>query len=378
MNHFINTAATDLSRARTTGLNQLTPEPFPVLVVGTRTTHKFFFADRGTLESWSGQANYSLRVTVGDAYSPPVGSTFELTVASEDPLNIAYDVDQAGLQNVLNDSAGVTADGGVDVLSQGIGRFLIAYRAAGLPASAIVADGALLNPDSTADLLTLRTGDSTHRQLMMLTLSRTVPVQVETWTPILSPYAGWSGDIPLTSSATIQLLRLNGVQHGPYIQCTTLITVEVLDASQYPTAYFQAPLILRAINETLSTVPVDTTTLPVGPTDAEQTIAAPGSLTVTPTSQIHTASVSVTGIAGAYNLLVQSTGLVAGARIDLIVLFDVADAVQIALSIYTTSTGGELLFQFTRVHEQNALFVLYANGSGGFKRVSATVPAFAS
>jgi hypothetical protein len=50
VNHFINTAASDLSRARTVGLNQLTPEPFPVLVVGTRSNHQFFFANRGTLE----------------------------------------------------------------------------------------------------------------------------------------------------------------------------------------------------------------------------------------------------------------------------------------------------------------------------------------
>ncbi len=69
MDNYINTAATDIARARTVGLTQLTPEPFPILVVGTKPTQRFFFANRGTLEPWSGDGDYTLRLTVGDAVS---------------------------------------------------------------------------------------------------------------------------------------------------------------------------------------------------------------------------------------------------------------------------------------------------------------------
>ena len=369
MNHFINTAATDLSRARTTGLNQLTPEPFPVLVVGTRSNHQFFFANRGTLETWSGLNTYSLRVTIGDAFIGPIASTFTLTPDGEDPLVIPFDCDQAGLQNILNDSTVIgTTDGGVDVISQGFGRFLIAYRELGLPAD-ITADGALLIPDCSATITVLRSGSSTVRQLLLLTLSRTVPAQVTAWTPITSPYAGWSGVIPLDSSATQQLLITNGVRVGAFVECQTLITVEVIDADANAFAYFQAPILLRSLNF------MDTSTLPVGPTSSTVNATAPASYTVAPTSQIHTATVNLSGIAGTYNVLVLTTGLIAGARIDIVCLFTGANSTVV--NVYTNTAGGVRMFQFTRAgDEPNALFVLYADGVGGFKDKLATIPAF--
>jgi hypothetical protein len=372
VNHFINTAATDLSRARTVGLNQLTPEPFPVLVVGTRSNHQFFFASRGTLETWSGDPTYRLRVTIGDAYAAPIASTFKLTAGNATPIAVPFDVDQAGLQNTLNGITAVgTTDGGVDVISQGLGRFLIAYRVLGAPATTIATDGALLTPDCVATLVTLTAGSSTTRALLMLTLQRTVPARVVTWSTITTPYAGWSGVIPLDSSAAIELLRINGVQRGEMIECATLITVEVIDPDANPFAYFQAPIILRANN---SIMPASTD-LTVGPSSSTQTAAAPGTTNVAPTSQIHTATITFSGIAGTYNVLVNSDNLVAGARIDIVALFTGANSTRV--KIYANTTGGTLLFDFTRAgDEANALFVIYANGLGSFKDKQQVIPAF--
>ncbi len=370
MNHFINTAATDLSRARTTGLNQLTPEPFPVLVVGTRQAAKLFFADRGTLEDWSGDATYGVRLTIGDAQAGPIASTFELTVAGEDPVTIPFDVDQAGLKNILNDieTVGVT-DGGVEVLSQGLGRFVIAYNSVGIPA-AITTNGALLIPDCSADLVTLTAGDPATRQLLSLTLSRTTPAQITAWTPITSPYAGWSGVINLNGSAAVELLRINGVKRGAYVECTSLVTIEVLDQDGNPSAYFQAPVILRALNY------MDISTLPVGPSRASTTIASPSSVAIAPTSQIHTQKVTISGIAGVYNLLVSGSNLTPGARIDIICVFTGAAGADVR--VYANSTGGTLLFEFINTTgESNATFSLYADGSGGFDNKDAIIPAFA-
>lgn len=368
MNHFINTAATDLSRARTTGLTQLTPEPFPVLVVGTRSNHQFFFANRGTLETWSGSSDYRMRVTIGDTYAAPIGSTFSLTVTGESAVTINFDCNASGLQNILNGITTVgTTDGGVDVLSQGFGRFLIGYRSIGIPAS-ITTNGALLLPDCNATLQTLTAGSSTTRQLLSLTLVRDTPAQVTSWNTITSPYAGWSGVIALDSAAAKELIRTNGVQRGAYTECVSLITVEVIDNSGNSFAYFQSPILLRSLNY------MDTTTLPVGPTTKAQTNAS-GDTTVAPTSQIHTETLTISGAASVRNILVSSTGLVAGARIDIITLFTGADGTRI--KIYANTTGGALLFDFTKAGgEANALWVLYADGLGGFKDKLDTVPAF--
>lgn len=370
MDNYLNTAATDISRARTVGLNQLTPEPFPVLMVGTRSTQAFFFADRGTLEPWSGDPDYSLRLTVGNAISPPQGATFSLSVGSGNAFAVPFDLDAAGLKNALNDDATITTDGGVDVVTQGLGRFLIAYNELGT-VSTIVADTALTFPDCNASVEILATGDAETRQLVMLTIERNIAAQATAFNVVSAPYAGFSGIVDLNTVAAKEFMRINGVAVGPYLQAQTLLTLEVLDASGNPTCYYQTPVQLRALNYNNAITLMDT-----GPTRNAQNNTA-GNVTVTPTSQIHTERITVTGSAGTRNVSVAyPTGLVAGARIDLVFLLaGAANATR--LKIYAVSTSGTLLFDWTRNgSEQNAEFILYANGSGGFDTKEQTIPAF--
>lgn len=370
MNNFINTAATDISRARTVGLNQLTVEPFPVLVVGTRSTQSFFFAARGTLESWSGQTDYALRVTVGNVLSPPRGATFALAVDGGSAITVPYDADSPCVQNLLNDDATIESEGGVDVTTQGFGRFLIAYRAVGV-VSDITASSALAYPDCSATVDVLTTGDATTRQLVMLTIRRAVVLQTGAFNVVSSPYAGWSGVLDLNSTAAAEFIRINGEPVGPYLQCTTLLTLEAIDDSGNAACYYQTPITLRALNYDSLITLMDT-----GPTRNAQANTS-GDVTVTPTSQIHTERITVTGASGTRNIVVASpTGLVAGARIDLVFILSGATN-GTRLKIYALSTSGTLLFDFTRDgDEANAEFILYANGTGGFDRKEQTIPAF--
>lgn len=251
MNHFINTAATDLARARTVGLRNLLPAPFPVLTVGSVSTQAFYFASAGTIESWSGAADYTLRVTIGDVLSGPIGRVYTLTVGNGTAKQIPFDLDAAGLQDVLNRDATITTEGGVEVVEQAVGRFLIAYKVLGA-VSAITIDPALLTPDCSASVQVLATGDATTRQLVMITLRRTIPFSSTAFSAISSPYAGWQGQITLDSAAAIELIRLNGKQVGGYLQCETTLTVEVLNASGDPTTYYQTTITLRALNYSVS------------------------------------------------------------------------------------------------------------------------------
>lgn len=368
MNNFINTAATDLARARTVGLNQLTPEPFPVLVVGTKSTQAFFFANRGTLESWSGLGTYSLRLTIGDVISQAIAGTFSLAVSGGATLTIPYDIDAAGLQNILNSNATVgTTDGGVYVFDRGFGRYLIAYKALGAP-TALTAASSLLAPDCAAELTTLTSGSPTVRQLMLLTLRRTVTRQTTSFSIVASPYAGWSGTVDLTSSAAYQMLWLKGVPRGQFLELQTLLTLEVIDPNGVSTPYYQTPVILRGLNY------MDTTTLGVGPTRNAQTSSAAGTVAIAPASQIHTEIITFTGSANTRDLVIATTGLQAGAQVDVSCVFDgVADGVVI--NIYAVS--GTLLANFTKAGgEPNALFNFVANGAGSFQPTENLVPAF--
>lgn len=372
MNNWINTAASDIARARTVGLVQLTPDPFPILVVGTKPAQSWFFAARGTIETWSGATDYALRTTVGDSLGeidPDVG-TFSVTVGSGSAITVRADQDAAGLQKQLNDDATITTNGGVDVVEQGFGRFLIAYRALGV-VSAITASAALAFPDASATLNVLATGSATVRQLVMLTLRRILAAQSSAWTVTSTPSAGWTGTIDLTSAAAKEMIRLKGKRVGAFLECETVLTVEVIDASGNAACPYQTPVILRALNYDAAITLMDT-----GPTRNAQANSS-GDVSVVPTSQIHTERITVTGSAGTRNIVITSpTGIVAGARIDLVFILDGA-ANATRLKIYALSTSGTLLFDFTRNgDEPNAEFIVYANGSGGFDRKEQVIPAF--
>lgn len=258
MNHFINTGAPDFSRSRTVGLNQLTPAPFPVLLVGTTTQHSFFFANNGALESWSGAADYRLRVTIGDALPTPQGGKWGLQIDNSNAQSLRWDIDAAGLANIFNDDANVESEGGVMVEQRVAGQFLVANKETGA-ATGFTVDGAELFPDCTAYMQVLTEGDADHRQLVSIELRRDVPLQDAIWSEITSPYAGWSGYLALTSSATFELLRLRGERKGEFVECITLVTVDVIDPNGAPACYFQSPIILRAPNYYLEATPTTMT-----------------------------------------------------------------------------------------------------------------------
>lgn len=369
MNNFINTQAVELSLARVQSLlAPMTPQPFPVLTVGTKRTFNFFFHNNGTLESWSGVATHSLRVTLANAISAPAGSNFTITIGADD-IECAYDIDADTLSTALNANATIAAEGGVDVYQQGTGRFLIAYRDPGAP-TAMTVDASLLYPDCVAELTTLTEGvSSTVRELLMLTLRKTSAVQSTSWNVIASPYAGWTGVLDLTGAAAQELLRTNGELVGDMLQCTSLLTVEVIDASGNSTCYYQTPVLLRALNYMIAQ------NLPFGPSRNAQASSAAGTVTVTPASQVHTERITFTGT-GTRNVVVAVTGLVAGAHVDLVCIVSGATDGMV-INVYQVSTSGTKWIQFTKASgDTNALFALRADGNSGFNNVEQIVPAY--
>lgn len=341
MNHFINTAASDISRARTVGMVNLLPEPFPILTIGGQTANNFFFAYRGTLETWSGNAGYSLKATIGDVLSGPTGGTspWTFTVGSDAPVALPWDIDAAGLEYALNAEATISAEGGVDVTKQGDGFFLIAWRNLGTVAS-ITVSADLLAPDCTAEIVTLSAGSASIRNLLLLNLRRNVAQQVTAFTPISSPYPGWAGTIDLNTAAAVELMRQKGERRGQFLECDTLLTVEVTDTNNNATTYYQTPVTLRALNYSVASSQT-ALPLPIGPTYHPQTSNS-GEIDVTPQSKIHSEYVTVGGSARTSAIVLKQGALRSTDNANLVLRL-ILPTTAITLPVYDQSTGGALL-----------------------------------
>jgi hypothetical protein len=135
---------------------------------------------------------------------------------------------------------------------------LIAYRAVGA-VSTISFNGARLVPDCAITSLVLTEGSATARQFLMLTIARVVPLQTTTFTAIITPYAGYQGYLRLNSSTAMELVRMNGVKRGNFLECQSVINVETIDANGNVMPFYQSPVLLRALNysvESLTPIPM--------------------------------------------------------------------------------------------------------------------------
>lgn len=245
MNHYVNTAATDVASARTVSQTILAPSPFPVMLYGDVPSHTFVFHSNGTVESWSGDASNGLRVTVGEIGAGPFGGTYALTSGSTTPA-LSYNANAGTLTAALNALTGITSDGGVDVSGE-FPNFLIAWRTTGTK-TALTVDGTDLVPDSGAVLTTLHAGDSTHTQRLALTLRRNSVSSTTTWTPVTSPARGWSGTISTNTPAALTELMYFGERVGEFLQVTTALTVERIQPDGTYQTVYQTPVVLRAKN----------------------------------------------------------------------------------------------------------------------------------
>ncbi len=243
MNHFINTSAVEPSRARTPSLISTSPQPFPVLFFGDVRGHSIFFHADGTIESFSGNVAYTLRVTLGDAAAGPFGGTYTLTCGTTTTA-LAFDATAQDVQDALNSLATVISEGLVTVEGS-FPSFMIYANSVGVR-TAITANAATLNPNSAITLEILTTGDASTRQETRCSLRRSVICSDDTWTRITSPNNGWTGSLTTNTEGAAALLIDQGELVGDFLQAQTLVTFEVIEVSTgNVVSYFQHPFFLR-------------------------------------------------------------------------------------------------------------------------------------
>lgn len=246
--HYIDTSVADQSQARVMSLTNRAPQSFPVLEYGDVRSHDFIFHYAGTVEPFSGNANYSLRATLGNANFGPTNGTYILTCGTPTPA-LDSQSDAAGIQYALNQLAAISAVGGVTVVGT-FPTFLIGWNAVGVFATALTANATLLLPTTTITIATIQAGDSTHAQVLSLSLRQAVVSQQTNWATSNSPSNGWVGTLSTNTANTFPFIDAQTVPQGQFVQAQTLLTVEVLDTSNSnnPTAYYQTPVLIRLKN----------------------------------------------------------------------------------------------------------------------------------
>lgn len=244
--HFIDSCAPEIARARIRSLTNRIPESFPVLVYGDTRPHNFIFynSQTGLVESYSGNASYSLRVTLGQVQSGPTDGTYSVTCGSTGTVPALADAET--LQDALNLLTTIISDGGV-VVSGTFPNFIVTWNTLGVK-TAFTADASLLVPISGISLVTMQTGSASVINQVAVVIRQAAISSQATWSTITSPNNGWTGTITTNTAGALQLLTSQGEQVGEVMEVNTLLTAEVLDASNIPVSYYQTPVVLRAKN----------------------------------------------------------------------------------------------------------------------------------
>jgi hypothetical protein len=243
--HYIDTSLSEIARSRVKSLTNRVPEAFPVLVIGDTRAHNWIFNNQGTVESFSGNAAYTLRVTIGDVNLGPDAGSYTLTCGeTTDALSVASDA--AAIELALNALATVTTAGGVKV-SGTYPNFLVSWVDVGAQ-TALTASGISLIPSGEIGVTTLQTGDLTHCQQTAIQIRQNPITTQTTWTAISSPAVGWTGTLTTNTAEAINLLIQQGETVGDFTQYTTVLQAEVIDGDGNVASYYQTPITIRASN----------------------------------------------------------------------------------------------------------------------------------
>lgn len=243
--HYIDTSLSEIARSRVKSMTNRVPEAFPVLVIGDTRAHNWVFNNQGTVESFSGNPAYTLKVTIGDVNLGPDSGSYTLTCGeTTDALSVASDA--AAIELALNVLATVVTAGGVKV-SGSYPNFFVSWVDAGAQ-TALTASGISLIPSGAIGVTSLQTGDSTHCQQTAIQIRQQPITTQATWTIISTPAAGWTGTLTTNTAEAIALLIQQGEVIGSFTQYTTVLQAEVLDPDGNVASYYQTPITLRASN----------------------------------------------------------------------------------------------------------------------------------
>ncbi len=234
---YFNTDATGPTTSLVRGVD-LGPATLPSLIAGDNYTVRAFLVNRAGVDSASGAGSYTFKLALGTAAARPTGGTFTISDGVDTTSALAYNASAATVQTALNALNTNTGPGGDTVtVSQGAtGLYLIKWDTNGAQALLTVNTGSL-TPDSDAVVTEEQTGDGSTKEWQSINLAQEPVLTQATWTPITTPYAGWSGDFPLnTYNVLAEALDASGGVYQPTLEA------ELTDPSGNKRTLFQGTL----------------------------------------------------------------------------------------------------------------------------------------
>lgn len=370
---FVNVAAGAISSALVRSVTDMTPVPFPELVIGDGRSYELYFVDgRGNYAAFSGDGSYIPYVAIGGCGFPS-GGTAKWTFGGQHTSPLSYNVSPAALQAALEALSSI-GSGNVSVAGVAGKYYVITFQGAlgSLPQPEVTVDFSGLTPASTVDVSTITAGSASPatNAVQLATLALNPITFADNWTPITN---GWTGSLSArtleifeafaaaggTLSETFQVtvanadgVRTTYVKVASSIQCT-IVSPESFAGADKPLLATQAALnaaVLGLNNFTRESL----TSSGAGNTNVTRPAAS---------SRHHLARVAFTGAAGVRTVSLLTTNSPNPGDVVLLALLPDATAGN-ELKVYNATTGGTLLADITTAADSQPYFLLFSwNGS---------------
>jgi hypothetical protein len=364
---FVNVSAGSLAAGLVRSLTDMTPVGFPELVIGDGRTYELYFVDgKGGYAAFSGNAAYIPEIAIGNC-GTPTGGTFTLKFGANTTGALAYNASAATVQAALEALTSI-GSGNCSVSGQGPNYFVVTFKGAlaAAPQALIVADPTNLTPSANISVSTLVPGMASPAtnavQVLVLAVN---PISfANTWTAITN---GWTGKLSTATVAALQAFAAAGAT------ITEIFQITVLDPAGVASTYVKTPATIECtiINPSAMAGPDAPNLVTAAQLAAavlglnnftQESIAssAAGNSNVTraSTSRLHTALITVTGVANTRTFaILTSASPNAG---DKVMLYFLTPATAgIVLEIHNATAGGTLLETVTTTISTETFFMVF-------------------
>lgn len=351
-NLFVNTAATNVASALVRSLTDMTPIPFPELVIGDKRNFNLYFVDgQGNYESFSGAALYTPLIAIGNC-GFATGGTFTLTFSGQTTSALAYNVSPAAMQTALQALSSIGS--GNCTVSGVAGQYYEVTFTGTLGGAAqpeITGSGTNLTPESNVSVDTIVEGGVGVNEVQLIRLPVNPITYADDWTPISN---GWTGTLSARTVEAVAALAAAG-------SITDTFQITVQDPAGDRRTYLKVNATIRcsiidpesfagADKPTFATVAYVNSLALAGGVFTNQnvtsSVAGNSNITRPLNSHHHTAFVTISGSANTRTFSIQTTNTPAVG--DIVHLFFATPTTEdIVLEIYNSSTAGMLLKTIT-------------------------------
>jgi hypothetical protein len=216
---FVNVNASSIASALVRAVDNMSPIPFPQLVIGDGRQYELYFVDgTGNFAAFSGNAGYIPYIAIGEC-GFPTGGTAIWTWSGHSTGALAYNISPAALQTALEALSGIGA-GNIAVAGVAGKYYVVTFQGTlgGAAQPEITVNFAALTPASTVEISTVVTGASGINAVQLATLAENPITFADDWTTIAN---GWTGQL---STRTLEIFQAF-VAAGNIINDTFQITV---------------------------------------------------------------------------------------------------------------------------------------------------------